>query len=69
MIVEPYLAGTSVAEVAAAVADTPTRIRAVGITNPEMQHYGNPRELRAAHGLDAVGIRRALESGRTQVAF
>lgn len=68
VIVEPYLAGTFVAEVAAAMADTPTRIRAVGITNPEMQHYGTPMELRAAHGLDAVGIRHALESGKTQVA-
>jgi len=68
VIVEPYLAGTSVAEVAAALVDTPTRIRAIGITNPEIQHYGTPGELRAAHGLDASGIRRTLESGRTQVA-
>lgn len=67
-VVEPYLAGTSVAEIAAAVADTPTRIRAIGVTEPELQHYKTPKELRSAHGLDAEGIRKALDGGHTQLA-
>ena len=68
VVVEPYLAGTSVAEVAAALSDRPTRIRAIGVTDPEMMHYGSPDELRSAHGLDAAGIRLALERGVTQIA-
>lgn len=68
VVVEPYLAGTSVAQVAAALSDRPMRIRAVGVTDPELMHYGSPAELRRAHGLDAAGIRLALERGVTQVA-
>jgi transketolase len=68
VIIEPYLAGTSVAQVAAALSDRPMRIRAVGVTDPELQHYGIPAELRAAHGLDSQGIRRALERDVTQIA-
>jgi transketolase len=68
VVVEPYLAGTSVGQVAAALSDRPMRIRAIGVTDPEMMHYGTPAELRSAHGLDAHGIRLALESGITQVA-
>jgi transketolase len=69
VVVEPYLAGTSVAQVAAALSDRPVRIRAIGVTDPELMHYGSPEELRRAHGLDAVGIRRALETGITQIAL
>jgi transketolase len=68
VVVEPYLAGTSVGGVAAALSDRPMRIRAIGITNPELEHYGSPEELRKAHGLDSEGIRRSLERGVTQVA-
>ena len=68
VVVEPYLAGTSVGQVAAALSDRPMRIRAAGVTDPEMQHYGSPRELRAAHGLDSEGIRHAIERGITQIA-
>lgn len=68
VVVEPYLAGTSVVEVAAALSDRPMRIRAIGVTEPELMHYGSPGELRSAHGLDAAGIRRALELGVTQIA-
>ena len=68
VVVEPYLAGTSVGQVAAALADRPMRIRAVGVTDPEMQHYGSPGELRSAHGLDSDGIRRAIERGVSQIA-
>ena len=59
-LVEPYLAGTSAAEVAAALADHPHRLLSLGVANAELRRYGTGREHRAAHGLDAVGIRRSL---------
>jgi transketolase len=60
VLVEPYLAGTSAAEVAAALADRPHRLLSLGVANVELRRYGHGREHRAAHGLDAAGIRRSL---------
>ena len=60
-LVEPYLAGTSAAEVAAALADRPHRLLSLGVANAELRRYGTGPEHRAAHGLDAVGIRRSLQ--------
>ena len=60
VLVEPYLAGTSAAEVAAALADRPHRLLSLGVRNTELRHYGTGREHRAAHGLDAAGIRRSI---------
>jgi transketolase len=61
VLVEPYLAGTSAAEVAAALADRPHRLLSLGVPNAEFRHYGGGHEHRAAHGLDARGIRRSLD--------
>lgn len=61
VLVEPYLAGTSAAEVAAALRDRPHRLLALGVPNAEFRHFGTGPEHRAAHGLDAAGIRAALE--------
>jgi transketolase len=61
VLVEPYLAGTSSAEVARALADRPHRLLALGVQNVELRRYGTGRDHRAAHGLDAAGIRRSLE--------
>jgi transketolase len=61
VVVEPYLAGTSAAEVAAALADRPHRLLSLGVPNAEFRHYGSGREHRAAHGLDARGIRGSLD--------
>lgn len=61
VLVEPYLAGTSAAEVSATLADRRHRLLALGIENPELRRYGTPGEHRAAHGLDAHGIRAALD--------
>jgi transketolase len=61
VLVEPYLAGTSAAEVAAALVDRPTRIFSIGVPLGEFRHYGTPAEHRAAHGLDAAGVRASVE--------
>ncbi len=60
VLVEPYLAGTSSAEVAAALADIPHRIAAIGVPNVEHRKYGTWQDHNAAHGLDARGIRTRI---------
>ena len=60
VVVEPYLAGTSSAEVAVALRDRPHRLLALGVPNAELRRYGTGPEHRAAHGLDAAGIARSL---------
>ena len=60
VLVEPYLAGTSSAEVATALADEPHRIAAIGVPNVEHRKYGTWLEHNAAHGLDARGIRARI---------
>jgi transketolase len=64
VLVEPYLTGTSSAEAAAALADRPHRLIALGVAKGELRRYGTTEEHRAAHGLDAAGIRSALMSSR-----
>jgi len=61
VLVEPYLAGTSSAEISRALSDRPHRLLALGVANEEFRRYGEPAEHRAAHGLDAAGIRASLE--------
>lgn len=56
VLVEPYLEGTSVAEVAAATADRATRVLAIGVPHEEHRHYGTYEEHDRAFGLDAAGI-------------
>ena len=60
VLVEPYLAGTSAAAVAAALADRPHRLLSLGVANVELRRYGTGSDHRAAHGLDAEGIRRSF---------
>jgi transketolase len=61
VLVEPYLAGTSAAEVAAALVDRPHRLLALGVPNAEFRHYGTGEEHRRAHGLDAAGLGTSIE--------
>ncbi len=61
VLVEPTLAGTSSPEVVSALSTRPTRLLALGVENVELRHYGAGADHRAAHGLDAPGIRRALD--------
>lgn len=61
VLVEPYLVGTSSAEVSAALSDTPHRLLALGVPRTEHRHYGSGPEHQAAHGLDAAGIRSSID--------
>ncbi len=62
VLVEPWLAGTSARCVAEALLDVPHRLLALGTRRTELRHYGSPAEHQRAHGLDAAGIRRSLDS-------
>lgn len=62
VLVEPYQAGTSASEVSAALLDRPHRLLALGVPNAELRRYGTGPEHRAAHGLDAAGIRASLDA-------
>jgi len=62
VLVEPWLAGTSARNIADALRDRPHRLLALGTRRMELRHYGTPAEHQRAHGLDAAGIRRSLDS-------
>jgi transketolase len=61
VVVEPYLAGTSVSFVAEALSDIPHRVTGLGVGREELRRYGTPAEHEAAHGLDAASLRAAIE--------
>ena len=60
VLVEPYLAGTSSAEVSNALTDIPYRLLALGVDRREHRHYGSSADHDRAYGLDASGIRRSI---------
>jgi transketolase len=62
VVVEPYLAGTSVPFVAEALSDVPHRTIGLGVGRDELRHYGTPAEHAAAHGLDAASLRARIDS-------
>ncbi len=66
VLVEPYLQGTSAAEISAALVDRPHRLLSLGVPLGEFRRYGTRAEHRAAHGLDARGIRAALAAFRSR---
>ncbi|MFJ8042687.1 transketolase family protein [Kitasatospora sp. NPDC096147] len=57
VLVEPYLAGTSVGEVNAALAELPHRVLGLGVPKEEHRQYGTIPEHLAAYGLDVAGLR------------
>ena len=59
-LVEPYLAGTSAAEVTAALSDRAIRLRCIGVPNVELRRFGTREDHDRAYGLDAAGLRRTL---------
>ena len=60
VLVEPYLAGTSARLVAETFPDLPHRLLSLGVGRLELRRYGRPEDHVAAHGLDAVGLRRSI---------
>lgn len=60
VLVEPYLAGTSTAQVARALADVRHRTLGLGVGQGELRRYGTWTEHEAAHGLDEPGLRRSI---------
>ena len=60
VLIEPYLAGTSVPAVTGALRDIPHRVLGLGVGRPELRRYGAPAEHEAAHGLDARSLRTGI---------
>ncbi|HCV27556.1 MAG TPA: transketolase [Dehalococcoidia bacterium] len=60
VLVEPYLEGTSTAEVSGLLQATPHRVLSLGTSQQENRHYGTAAEHFAAHGLDEAGIRSSI---------
>jgi transketolase len=60
VLVEPYLAGTSVPFATEALVDVAHRILGLGTARQELRRYGSWQEHVAAHGLDAKGLRDRL---------
>jgi transketolase len=60
ILVEPYRAGTSAHEVAAALSAVPHRLLALGVGRADLHRYGSPRDHARWHGLDAAGLRRSI---------
>lgn len=61
VLVEPWAAGTSARHIAEALIDRPHRLLCLGVGRAEIHRYGTPAEHVAHHGLDASGIRAAIE--------
>ena len=61
MLVEPYLAGTSSAEVSAALRDRPHRLLALGVVEPELRRYGTGADHRQHTASTPAGIRRSID--------
>ncbi len=60
VVVEPYLAGTSVPFVAEALQDRRHRVLGLGVGREELRRYGTLAEHEAAHGLDAASVRERI---------
>lgn len=61
ILIEPYLVGTSVAEVSKALVDRPHRTLAIGVPHEENRRYGTREEHDQAFGLTAPGINRKVQ--------
>jgi transketolase len=62
VLVEPYYAGTSAHEVAAALPDVRHRLLSLGVGRRDLRRYGTAAEHDAAHGIDAQGLRCSISA-------
>jgi transketolase len=62
VIVEPCLAGTSVATVSAALDDRAVRLLSIGVPSAELRRYGTRADHDRSYRLDAAGIRVRLSA-------
>ncbi|MEU2208390.1 transketolase C-terminal domain-containing protein [Streptomyces hygroscopicus] len=60
VIVEPYLAGTSIGAVNDTLADRPHRVLGLGIPRRELRRYGTIDEHLAGQGLDPASLRERI---------
>lgn len=60
-LVEPYYEGTLVADVAAALVETPVRIEAIGVPHRVLSRYGTPAQHDEAIGFTTAGIRERVQ--------
>lgn len=60
MLVEPYLAGTSVPQVDRVLADVRHRVLGVGVEAGERRRYGTVAEHDHANGLDVEGLAQSM---------
>jgi transketolase len=60
VLVEPYLAGTSVPFATAALDRLPHRVLGLGTAREELRNYGTRAEHLAAHGLDPHALRERI---------
>ena len=61
VIVEPYLAGTSIRLIDDALTDRPHRTLGLGVARTELRRYGTAADHSHRYGLDAAGIRASLD--------
>ncbi len=67
VVVEPYLEGSSAAEIDQALLDIPHRTLSIGVPNVELRAYGTVAELGSLAGLDATSIRRRISDFITHI--
>lgn len=60
VIVEPYLAGTSVPQLSDALSGVRHRVLGLGVEREELRRYGSPKDHERAHGLDVAGLRSSM---------
>jgi transketolase len=66
VLVEPYLRGTSMAEVSRALSDLRHRVLGLGVGQQELRRYGTVEQHDALHGLDEAGLRAAISGFLTR---